>query len=128
MLIEDDQELSDALTRSLMRWGYQVTPLRHVRHGLQAAALYQFDVAVVDQALPGLDVQELVRQFKGQVRDIEVVLMSSYADDESEAQAIQAGIFAYFPNLCRLATLQAAIERAILKHRSAGQNPRLTCH
>lgn len=120
LLVDDDREFSDLLCQRLLRCGYQVTELWHPRQALEAASLRDYDVVVLDRGLPEIDGFRLMRILRGLVANLQVVFLSGHDDPEDEESALACGAFAYLSKPCRLAKIEATIERAIQFRREQG--------
>lgn len=123
LLVDDDHEFADLLARRLFDSGYQVTELHHPRHGLEAATLRDYDVVVLGRGLPEIDGVRLMQILKGRIADLQVVMLSGGDDPEDRDAALKCGAFAYLTKPCRLAEIEATIERAI-EHRCEQQGRR----
>lgn len=120
MLVDDDREFSDLLCRRLLQRGYRVTELSHPRQALEAASLRDYDVVVLDRSLPEIDGLHLMQMLNQQVANLQIVFLSGRGDAEDENAALACGAFAYLTKPCRLAQIEATIERAI-EHRCEQQ-------
>ena len=62
---------------------------------VEKARLHRPDVVVMDIRLPGKNGIEACRQIKEQYRDVQVIMLTSYAEDEMLFDAISAGAAGY---------------------------------
>jgi DNA-binding NtrC family response regulator len=113
LIVEDDQELLDTLTRWFIRRGYDVTPVRHPRHALSAAAVRSYHAAVLDMTLPEENGLELMSRLQARLADLQVVILSGVADPEREREAVERGAVEYLLKPCSLVRLEGVIQRAI---------------
>jgi len=92
LLVEDEPVVAEVLSGLLQGMGHQV---RHAQHGLQALSLIaveDFDLALLDLDLPGVDGLELARLIAGQGCKIPMVAITARADSAAEPAAIAAGM------------------------------------
>ena len=113
LLVDDDRQFADLLSRQLFENGYHVTELHHPRHGLEAATLRDYDVVVLARRLPEIDGLRLMKILKGRIADLAVVMLSNENDAEDRSDVLDRGAFAYLTKPCRLAEIEATIQRAI---------------
>ena len=64
LLIDDEEELIDYLSKRLLRAGFTVTATTSGAQALEVATAEDFDVAIVDLKMPGIDGIETQRQLK----------------------------------------------------------------
>ena len=65
LLIDDEQELIEFLSKRLLREGFTVRAVTSGKQALETVEAEEFDVAVVDLKMPGMDgieVQRLIKQ------------------------------------------------------------------
>lgn len=108
LIVEDDLDQLDALTRWFTRAGCRVTAAHHPRQALAAATLHPFQVALVNHALPEIDGIELTRQLRALLHDVQVIVLSDEADAVPKAKA--AGAVACLIKPCKKALLEATVE------------------
>ncbi|GAA4860663.1 hybrid sensor histidine kinase/response regulator [Luteimonas vadosa] len=91
LIVEDDLTVAEVITSLLQAQGHRVT---HAAHGLAAlseVAAKDFDIALLDLDLPGLDGLALARQLRAQGFDPPLVAVTARADADAEPQAREAG-------------------------------------
>jgi YesN/AraC family two-component response regulator len=52
-------------------------------------------------------------ELKSRLAGLQAIILSGYADPEFEEEALHLGAFAYLRKPCRLAEIEATIERAL---------------
>ena len=62
LIVEDDPDQLEFLTRGFLRSGYQVVGVSHPRQALEAASFRQFQIALLDSSLPEMDGIELMHR------------------------------------------------------------------
>ncbi len=91
LLVEDDPTVAEVIAGLLRTRGHQV---RHVPHGLSALteiAAHEFDVALLDLDLPGLDGLALARQLRRSGFDAPLLAVTARVDADAEPLARDAG-------------------------------------
>lgn len=91
LLVEDDPIVAEVLTGLLRGQGHRVV---HAGHGLAALAessVSDFDAALLDLDLPGLDGLSLARQLRLQGFTRPLIAVTARADADAESQALAAG-------------------------------------
>lgn len=107
------------LCRRLLKCGYQVTQLHHPRLALEAVSQADYTVAVLDRTLPEIDGIRLMRMLRGRIANLQVIFLSGHDDPAGKENALDCGAFAYLTKPCRLAEIEATIERAVESHADA---------
>ncbi|MEI6045018.1 MAG: response regulator [Chloroflexota bacterium] len=85
VLVDDDENLSDMLLRTLIKKGFSVQGCKTVAEGLAALDVNPLDLAVVDIALPDGEGWEVVRALRSSSRpelaDLPIMMISSFPPD-----------------------------------------------
>jgi CheY-like chemotaxis protein len=93
LLVEDNEESRDALSRHLRRKGYEVLVAVDGRQGVDVARAEAPDLVLMDLSLPVLDGWEATRQLKAapQARGIPVIALTAHAMAGDRDRALEAG-------------------------------------
>lgn len=93
LLIEDNEENRDALSRHLQRRGYEVVMAVDGRQGVAIARSEAPHLILMDMSLPVLDGWEATRQLKAdpQTAPIPVIALTAHAMAGDRAKALEAG-------------------------------------
>lgn len=110
LIVEDDPDQLEAVTRCFIQAGYQVLSVAHPRQALQAASFQQFQVALVDASLPEMDGLELMHRLKGTQDGVQVVILSGCEYPIWRAKA--EGAFAWLLKPCSRELLKTTVEHA----------------
>ena len=116
LLVEDNEESRDGLSRHLRRKGYEILIAVDGRQGVGVAGAQAPDLILMDMSLPVLDGWEATRQLKAapQTRDIPVIALTAHAMAGDRERALEAGCDDYdtkpieFPRL--LAKIKSLLE------------------
>lgn len=115
LLVEDDPTVAEVVAGLLTAQGYQPT---RVGHGLAALAELQrreFDLALLDLDLPGIDGLALARQLRAQGWRRPIVALTARADSGAEPRARQAGFDAFLRKPISGQQLAATIARLLAR-------------
>lgn len=113
LVVESDRELLDIFTRSLVRFGCQVTPVYQPQCALQEVEARDFDAVIVDHVLAGTDGIRLIERLRSRRAELPVILLSVSSDTLAQEEARTLGVFEVIPKPCRLVRLEDAVERAV---------------
>jgi two-component system, NtrC family, response regulator HydG len=96
ILIVDDE---DVVRESLEQWfaaeGYEAKTAATGKDALQTVASEEFDLALLDIKMPGMDGMELQRRLHDADPDLMVIIMTGYATVETAVQALKGGAYDY---------------------------------
>jgi two-component system, cell cycle response regulator DivK len=97
LLVEDNEESRDGLSRHLKRKGFDVLVAVDGRQGVEAARTGAPDLVLMDMSLPVLDGWEATRQLKADpaTRHIPVIALTAHAMAGDREKALQAGCDEY---------------------------------
>jgi two-component system response regulator HydG len=96
LVVDDDAELRVLLVRLLGARGFAVTTAERGEEALARARDEELDVALVDLHMPGLDGMATLSRLKEVRPDLEVILMTAFADVEVAVSAVKQGAFYFF--------------------------------
>jgi two-component system response regulator RegX3 len=126
MLIDDEPLITDALTYSLQREGYEVETVNDGAVALDAIQAYQPDIVVLDIMLPGMSGMEICRQLRTRSR-VPVIMLTARGDELDRILGLEVGADDYlakpfsFHEL--LARIRAILRRVELDHQANAVNP-----
>ena len=112
LLVEDNEESRDGLSRHLRRKGYEVLTAADGRQGLDAARTGAPDLVLMDMSLPVLDGWEATRQLKAdpETRHIPVIALTAHAMAGDREKALQVGCDEYETKPVEFARLLGKIQ------------------
>ncbi len=116
LVVEDDAKIASFVVRGLKEAGYAVDHAPEGDTGLALAQSTEYDAAIVDVMLPGLDGLSLVRRLRSARQHLPVVFLSAKSTVEDRIRGLESGADDYvtkpfaFSEL--LARIQALIRRA----------------
>src|SRR5574343_1345922 len=114
LLIEDDALLADGLARTLRHSGYLVD---HADNGLTADSLLaggEYDLAILDLGLPGLDGGEVLLRLRARRQKTPVMVLSARLAVEERVRLLDLGADDYVVKPVTLDELEARV-RALIR-------------
>lgn len=121
LLVEDDVDMSKALTRALEKRNFAVTPcydgavaLRLIRDGVA-------DLVILDLSIPGLDGLHLLQRLREQGIDVPVIVLTARGAVGDRVAGLNAGADDYLAKPFDLEELDARI-RALLRRRGGNDD------
>jgi CheY-like chemotaxis protein len=112
LLVEDNEESREGLSRHLRRRGFEVLVAVDGRQGLATARSGAPNLILMDMSLPVLDGWEATRQLKADqaTRHIPVIALTAHAMAGDREKALEAGCDDYDTKPVEFARLLAKIE------------------
>ncbi len=120
LLVEDNEDNRDMLSRRLIRKGYEVFLANDGGEGVSQAAAAQPDLILMDMSLPVLDGWEATRRIKADpaTRDIPVIALTAHAMSNDRDKAVAAGCDDYDTKPVDLPRLLEKIEGLLMGSRT----------
>lgn len=112
LLVEDNEDNRDMLSRRLARKGYDVVCASDGRSGVDMALAESPDLILMDMSLPVLDGWQATQQIKArdETRSIPVIALTAHAMASDRDQALGAGCDDYDTKPIELPRLLEKIE------------------
>ncbi len=121
-LVEDDQAIRSALTRSLSDRGHAVRTAARALDGLRDIVAWAPDVVVLDLGLPDLDGVEIVNQLRTWYGS-PVVVVSARQQEGDKVKALDAGANDYLTKPFGTSELLARLRAALRQSHRIGAEP-----
>ena len=121
LVVDDDANNRDLVSRRLRRIGYEAEVARDGRHALDLVAERSYDLILLDVMMPDLDGFEVLRQLRKSYPATDLPVIMATAKDNSEDVVIALGLGANdyvtkpldFPVLVARVAIQVALKRAV---------------
>ncbi|MBH24195.1 MAG: DNA-binding response regulator [Myxococcales bacterium] len=97
LLIDDDTRLHELLTSYLEGNGFKVSCAANGEQGLEALKRGDFDAALVDIMMPGMDGLEVLRRVRSQRSPLPVIMLTARGDDTDRIVGLELGADDYVP-------------------------------
>lgn len=122
LLIEDDLNFTKSLELSLRLENFKIVSTPHGEEGINLAALYDFDMALVDLGLPDISGHEVVRQLRLQKVDIPVLILSGDGGAEAKLKGFELGADDYMTKPFHREELIARIHAIVRRSKGHAQS------
>jgi DNA-binding NtrC family response regulator len=113
IVIDDDKDISDKLTRYLTENGYSTTNAYTGQKGLELIRQQHPHIALVDLKIPDFNGFELLQSIKTNSPETIIILMSSYATIDVAAQSIKYGAYDFISKPFNFSELKLILHRTI---------------
>src|SRR3954465_7680641 len=98
LVVDDELVVRDSLGKWFTSEGYTAKPAGGAREALEILQQMQFDIALIDIKMPGMDGMELQARLKEADPDLTIIIMTGYASVETAGQALKLGADDYIPH------------------------------
>ncbi len=95
LIVDDDREFLATIAERLGMREFNVTTATEGSLAIEAAKNGNFDVAVVDMKMPGMDGMELLQILKKKHKFLEVIILTGYVSIDSAVEATKMGAYSY---------------------------------
>ena len=116
LLVEDNDTLADALSRSLAKQDYAVDVLKEGDFADEVLATQTYDLIILDLGLPGMDGLEVLRNLRRRGSTSPVLILTARSDVKERVAGLDLGADDYLSKPFALEELEARI-RAMLRRR-----------
>jgi len=116
LVVDDEKGVRTLLRNCLQRLGCRISEADCGAKALQRVEGEDFDVALIDYRMPGLDGLEVTRRLKRLCPDLHVVLMTAYATIEIAVRALKQGADDFLPKPFRLDQLRVILDKQLDLH------------
>jgi len=127
LLVDDEENILNALCRLLRRDGYHIFTAGSARQGLALLEQHTVGVIITDQRMPQMTGSEFLFQVKEHYPDTVRIVLSGYTELKSVTDAINRGaIYKFLTKPWDDRLLRDNIEEAFRQYELQGENRRLT--
>ncbi|MBO0768497.1 MAG: response regulator transcription factor, partial [Solirubrobacterales bacterium] len=120
VMVVDDQALVREGLTTLLGTAADIEPVGSAANGadaIQLAGELSPDVVLMDLRMPGVDGVQATREIRAAHPDVEIVVLTTHADDESILSALNAGARGYLTKDAGVTEIARAVQAA-----AAGQS------
>lgn len=112
LLVDDETEFTDSMSRLLQSRGYQVTAVNSGEAAIKALGQGRFDVMVLDLKMPGMDGMATLREARKLDLFTETLILTGHATVDTALEAIKLGAYDYLTKPCEIGDLVLKIQGA----------------
>ena len=95
LIVDDELVVRDSLGKWFASEGYTARPTGSAREALETIQQMEFDIALIDIKMPGMDGMELQSRLHEADPELTVIIMTGYASVETAVQALKRGAYDY---------------------------------
>ncbi len=95
LIVDDELVVRDSLGKWFTSEGYTARPVGSAREALETIQQMEFDIALIDIKMPGMDGMELQARLRDADADLTVIIMTGYASVDTAVQALKRGAYDY---------------------------------
>jgi two-component system, OmpR family, response regulator len=121
LLVEDDLMIGDALQGGLREASYAVDWLKNGQAALDALSVEQYDFALLDLGLPGLDGLTVLKSIRAKNNQISILIITARDSTVDKINGLDFGADDYICKPFELSELMARM-RAVLRRKNGGSN------
>lgn len=111
LFADDEASIQELMRIELPRLGHEATVCPDGRTALSALERTSYDCVLVDLDMPGVGGMEVIARVRETSPDTEVVIITGKSSVETAIEAVRRGVCEYLTKPCRLAEIQAVLER-----------------
>ena len=118
LLVDDDVELSRLVADALELANHVVEFVDHGQEGFDRLKLYQYDLAILDVNMPGMDGVEVCRQYRDRGGSIPILMLTGRSAIEERTLGLDSGADDYLTKPFAVPELLSRV-RALLRRPAA---------
>jgi len=123
LIVDDDSEIRDLLSRFLVKHEFRVTTARDGREMKKALADWQVDLIVLDLMMPGEDGLTLCRKVRAE-SNMPVIMLTAMGEDVDRIIGLEVGADDYMAKPFNPRELAARIKAVLRRAEQGGATPR----
>jgi len=113
LLVDDEEIVHQSIGEYLLDSGHQTCCVYNAEAALESLEAQDFDIAVVDIRMPGMNGFSLLERMQEIRPDISVVIITGHGDINAVKRAVQLGAVDFLTKPVRLLELDAVLEKCI---------------
>lgn len=91
LVVDDDEDFADGVSEILELEGYSVEIAHSGEDGVEACSRNDFDLALIDIGLPGMNGVDCLTELKKMRPDLHIFLLTGFSAEHITDQGIEAG-------------------------------------
>jgi two-component system response regulator HydG len=125
LIVDDEGVVRSSLTEWFAGEGYMTRGVPNGRDALDAVDKQDWDLALIDLKMPGMDGVELQRQLRDRDPDLTVIMMTGFGTVETAVQALKQGAYDYLTKPIDPDELSHTVDKAMEVRRARRENVQL---
>jgi len=117
LVVEDDVRVRDLLCRYISSQGHRVRSAGDGVEALELIGKSPPDLVLTDLKMPRMDGMELAAYLREHAPQVDVIVLTAYADRDSAIQALRLGVYDYLVKPLDLTELGASLRRVAERRR-----------
>ena len=113
LVIDDEVIVGKRLLQVFGKMGFNVEVFDSPLPAMEAAEQHPFDIVVTDLKMAGMDGMEVLSRVKQLNSATRVIIITGYAQPETEEEAFEKDVFDFIPKPFRLEQLKESILKAV---------------
>jgi len=113
LFVDDEVEFALVVSKRLRRRGFEVSTANSGAEALRLARGIEFDVAVLDLKMAGMDGLEVLRTLLILLPQIKVIMLTGHGSSQVASQCLEEGAFSYLNKPCEFSRLVENINSAV---------------
>ena len=109
LIVEDEKELCDTISKSLYESGYEVDTCYDGYEALDYILTEDYDLIVLDLNLPGMDGMDILRELRKENEETKVLILSARSQIIDKVEGLDAGANDYMEKPFHIQELEARI-------------------
>ena len=114
LLVDDEEVVHQTIAGYLVDLGHQVDQAYDGLEALKSIKNHDYDIAIVDIRMPGIDGLSLLARIQETHPDISVVIVTGHGNMETVIQALRLGAVDFLEKPVKLLELDAVLEKSAL--------------
>jgi DNA-binding NtrC family response regulator len=115
LLVDDEEQFVDALSERLAIRDYEVATSLNGENALEKIKQFNYDVVILDVAMPGTDGIEVLRKIKELKPLTEVIMLTGHGTVETAIEGMKLGAFDFLMKPCDAEALDTKIKKAFAR-------------
>jgi DNA-binding NtrC family response regulator len=112
LIVDDEDAFLESMAKRLEIRDFDVRTASRGTDAINIARREQFDIALLDLKMPGMDGKQLLETLKNEDEFIEVIILTGHGSVDSAVDCAKLGAFGYLPKPYELEKLLENLQRA----------------
>jgi two-component system OmpR family response regulator len=126
LLVEDDEKTASFISRGLSEMGGICDVVSDGRDAVGAALQFDYDAAIVDRMLPGLDGVSIVKAIRASGRQTPIIFLSALGTVDQRVEGLEAGADDYLAKPFAFSELKARLNALLRRPPIQDETTKLT--